>query len=123
MGGLMIDARKLIKYSSQDHAIHLLLKDLDCKLRAVRATRIDRILTVVMYDHIKDSSGFFSPKQYRPIREPGVDWYYQPSVKTWFNEPMYEKLVDALDDYGYSVRSDAHESSQFDRAFKLAITW
>ena len=51
----MIDSRKLIKYSSQDHAVHLFLKDLDCKLRAVRATRIDRILTVVMYDHLKEN--------------------------------------------------------------------
>lgn len=119
----MINARKLIKYSSRDHAIHLFLTDLDLKLRAVRATRIDQILTVVMYDQIKDTSGFFSPKQYKPTREPGVDWYYQPTVKQWFNEPMYEKLADALDDYGYAVKSEVHDSPQFNHAFKLTITW
>ena len=43
----MINSRKLIKYSSQDHAVYLFITDLDRKLRAVRSTRIDRVLTVV----------------------------------------------------------------------------
>lgn len=119
----MIDSRKLIKYSSQDHAVHLFLKDLDCKLRAVRATRLDRILTVVMYDKIKENKGLFSPRQYKPNREPGIDWYYKPTVATWFNEPMIVKLIDTLDDYGYSLRADVHDSTQFDHAFKLTLTW
>jgi len=123
MGGIMINSRKLIKYSSQDHAVHLFFNDLDAKLRAVRATRINRILTVVMYDKIKENKGLFSPRQYEPNRDPGIDWYYKPSVATWFTEPMMAKLVDTLDDYGYSLRVDVHESSQFDHAFKLTITW
>ena len=123
MGGLMIDSRKLIKYSSQDHAVYLFITDLDRKLRAVRATRLDRVLTVVMYDKIKENKGLFSPRQYKPKREPGVDWFYQPSVATWFNEPMMAKLVDELDNYGYSLRTDVHDSTQFNHAFKLTITW
>jgi hypothetical protein len=123
MGGFMINSRKLIKYSSQDHAVYLFITDLDRKLRAVRSTRIDRVLTVVLYDKIKENKGFFSPKQYKPAREPGIDWYYQPSVATWFTEPMMAKLVDELDEYGYSLRVDVHDSLQFDHAFKLTITW
>ena len=119
----MIDSRKLIKYSSQDHAIHLFLTDLDTKLRAVRARRLDRILTVVMYDHLKENKGFFSPKAYKPASEPGIDWYYHPPIPIWFAEPMMAKLVDNLDDYGYSLRTDVHDSTQFDHAFKLTITW
>jgi hypothetical protein len=123
MGGIMIDSRKLQKYTKQDHAAYLFINDLDRKLRSDQATRLDRVLTVVMYDKIKENKGLFSPRQYNPTREPDVDWYYQPSVATWFTEPMMAKLVDDLDEYGYHLRAEGHDSPQFDHAFKLTITW
>ena len=119
----MIDARTLIKYSASDHAIHLFINVLDCKLRAARATRINRVLTVVMYDTLKESTGFFSPRIYKPTADPSIDWFYRPAVKTWFTEPMFETLTDVLNEYGYNVRTDVHESAQVTRAVKLTITW
>jgi hypothetical protein len=76
-----------------------------------------------MYDHLKENKGFFSPRQYKPNIEPGIDWYYKPTVTTWFTEPMIEKLIHTLDDYGYSVHADNHDSAQFNHAFRLDLSW
>jgi hypothetical protein len=118
----MIDARKLQKYTKQDHAIHLFLKKLDKKLREYTYTNENaKSFTVVIYNSLKEQPGFFSPKSYEPKSEEGVNFLYKDPYD--FQVLYFEKLVDAVADYGYNLHSDQYNSNQFNRSVKLIFTW
>jgi len=119
---MMIDSRKLQKYTIQDHAIHLFLKKLDKKLREHKSTNEDATsFTVIVYDNLKNHTGFFSPKSYEPKSEEGVDFFYKdPNA---FQVAFFAKLVDTVADHGYGLHSDHYNSEQFTRSVKLTFSW
>jgi len=118
----MIDARKLQKYTIQDHAIHLFLKKLDKKLREHKSiNETATSFTVVIYNSLKEQPGFFSPKLYEPKPEKDVNFLYKDPYD--FQVLYFEKLVDAVADYGYNLHSDQYNSNQFNRSVKLTFSW
>lgn len=124
----MINSWELKKYTRLEHEIWVFIRELDKILRVhqVRTNPVDNQFTLVLYEKIKQPSGFFSPKLSRPQRETGVDFLWeahQTLVSFYEQNQFFEPLVEKLASYGYHVVCSQYDSEQFTRANKLTITW
>ena len=121
----LIDAGQLQRYTKLDHTIHHLLQDIDTALREHRVRcPTQSKCSIVLYNNLKDTSGFFSPKRYKPAAEVGVDYVLHDRNHEWFTGiTFFSTLIDILSYAGYSLQSEGYVSPQYDKAYKLTISW